>query len=59
MKENTSTNFTYEYFPTNKEVLEIIKKEKEKCKWIKENLKIPILVASKSEKRGEIIYEQV
>jgi hypothetical protein len=31
--------------------------EKEKVEWIKSNLKIPVIVASKGEKRGEIKYE--
>jgi hypothetical protein len=34
------------------------KVEKEKIEWIKNNLYIPILIASKGEKRGEIIYDE-
>lgn len=33
--------------------------EKEKVKWIKDNLKIPVIVAFKGKKRGEIVYERV
>lgn len=33
------------------------KEEKEKCRWIKDNLRIPIIVATKGEKRGEIKYK--
>lgn len=33
--------------------------EKEKVNWIKNNLKIPVLIASKGEKRGEIKYEKI
>ena len=33
------------------------KTEKEKVEWIKQNLKIPFFIASKGEKRGDIIYE--
>jgi hypothetical protein len=33
--------------------------EKQKCDWILNNLHIPVFVASKGEKRGEIIYEEV
>jgi len=33
--------------------------EKEKIEWIKNNLKIPVLVASKGNKKGEIIYETI
>ena len=32
--------------------------EKEKCDWIKENLKIPVIIASKGEKRGEVKYDE-
>ena len=32
------------------------KEEKEKVDWIKYNLQIPVIVANKGEKRGEIIY---
>jgi hypothetical protein len=32
------------------------KEEKEKVRWIKEKLKIPVLIASRGIKRGEIIY---
>jgi len=31
-------------------------KEKMKVEWIKQNLKIPVIIANKSEKRGEIKY---
>jgi hypothetical protein len=33
------------------------KAEKEKIEWIKQSLKIPVLIASKGIKRGEIYYE--
>lgn len=33
--------------------------EKEKVQWIKDNLKIPVIVASKGLKRGEINYEKI
>jgi hypothetical protein len=32
--------------------------EKGKVEWIKDKLKIPVIVASKSDKRGVINYEQ-
>lgn len=32
------------------------KKEKEKVKWIEANLKIPVIIVRKGEKRGEIVY---
>lgn len=38
---------------------QLSKEEKEKVKWIKEHLKISVIVASKGEKRGTINYEQV
>ena len=34
------------------------KEEKEKIDWIKKELKIPVAIASKGEKRGDIKYEQ-
>lgn len=34
------------------------REEKDKCDWIIENLKIPIIIASKGAKRGEIIYAE-
>jgi hypothetical protein len=34
------------------------KVEKEKVEWIKEHLNIPVFMAYKGEKRGEILYEQ-
>jgi hypothetical protein len=34
------------------------KTEKEKINWIKDNLRIPVIVAKKGERRGEIIYEE-
>jgi hypothetical protein len=33
------------------------KTEKDKVEWIKQNLKIPVIIASKGDKRGEINYE--
>jgi len=33
--------------------------EKEKVEWIKQNLKIPVFIASKGEKRGTINYERI
>jgi hypothetical protein len=33
--------------------------EKEKVEWYKNVLKIPVIIASKGIKKGEIIYEQV
>lgn len=33
------------------------KNEKEKCVWILEDLRIPIVIANKGKKRGEIVYE--
>jgi len=34
----------------------LTKEEKCKCQWIEENLEIPVFIAFKGEKRGEIIY---
>jgi len=36
---------------------QLSKEEKEKCKWIIEKLEIPVIIASRGKKRGEIIYE--
>jgi hypothetical protein len=44
-------------FVESKMTGELDREEKDKIEWIKNNLKIPVIIASKGEKRGEIIYE--